>query len=281
MILERRRVSAHVRRGAPAIDGARARVHIPARHDRVVHHVDVPGAAHSLPGPPSKLQPLAETHRANGDGRASRILRGGIMGRRLILFILRSRSPPRRSARHPLRPRRCGASELYGGWSSYAMSDFNDSLASVNQALGSNFQDITSGAAGGFGVRRVAERKHPVASRLRRAARRHEAIPASPSTSAPAVFHSAARTSSRLEGTVRFGIGAGMGFYSIVGKVEGPGASRSTPEAMCSPCTDGRSHGDARTGLLVERDPRLPTRGGVTTSRSMIRARTRRSTSRG
>jgi hypothetical protein len=148
------------------------------------------------------------------------------MGRRLILlFALALAATTLRAT--PAQATPLWGIELYGGWSSYAMSDFNDSLASVNQALGSNFQDITSGAAGGFGVRVWPNEN--ILLRLD-----FDALLADTKDSGvtfdvgPGGVSFGGTYFLTPEGTVRFGIGAGMGFYSIVGKVEGPGATIDT-----------------------------------------------------
>ena len=148
------------------------------------------------------------------------------MGRRLILLFAFALAAATLRAT-PAHATPLWGIELYGGWSSYAMSDFNDSLASVNQTLGSNFQDITSGAAGGFGVR-----VWPSGNLLLRLD--VDAMLADTEDGGvtfdvgPAGVSVGGTYFLTPEGTVRFGVGAGMGFYSIVGKIEGPGATIDT-----------------------------------------------------
>src|SRR5262252_7227785 len=43
--------------------------------------------------------------------------------------------------------------ELFGGWSTYALGDFNDSLQVLNENVGTQFADITSGSGGGLSLR--------------------------------------------------------------------------------------------------------------------------------
>lgn len=117
--------------------------------------------------------------------------------------------------------------EVFGGWNSFAMSDFNDSLASVNQALGTSFPDIKSGASGG-----LALRLWPTEQLLLRAVL--EGILAETDDSGvkfdvgPGAFTVSGTYFFPSETKVRFGLGAGVGSYTVAGKIEGPGGKLDT-----------------------------------------------------
>ncbi|MBI1798164.1 MAG: hypothetical protein HYR73_00585 [Candidatus Eisenbacteria bacterium] len=107
------------------------------------------------------------------------------------------------------------------------MSDFNDSLASANQSLGTNFADIKGGGAGGFGVR-----MWPTEQILLRLD--FEGLLAQ--TEDSGVTFDIGPGAATLSGTyffpsqspVRFGLGAGLGTYSIAGELKGPGGKFNT-----------------------------------------------------
>ena len=117
--------------------------------------------------------------------------------------------------------------ELFGGWSTYAMSDINDQLALTNQQLGTSFDDITSGTAGGLGLRMWPSEN--VLLRLDLEAMLAESEnsgvtfdigPGAAVVSATYYFPSTS--------PMRFGLGAGVGEYSIIGEIKGPGGKLDT-----------------------------------------------------
>ena len=117
--------------------------------------------------------------------------------------------------------------EIFGGWHGFALSDFNDSLASVNQSLGTSFEEIKNGGGGGLGLRFWP--KDDVLLRLDVEAMLAE-------TEDSGVTFDIGPVALLLSGTyffpspapVRFGIGGGVGFYDITGEVKGPGGSFDT-----------------------------------------------------
>src|SRR5947207_2897238 len=110
--------------------------------------------------------------------------------------------------------------ELFGGWGSYALSDFNDSLAVVNQNLGTNFDDIKSGAAGGVGLR-----LWPTEQILLRLDLEGMLAESEDSGVTFDIGPGAGEISGTyflpLQAPVKFGLGLGLGAYSIAGSIEG------------------------------------------------------------
>jgi hypothetical protein len=117
--------------------------------------------------------------------------------------------------------------EVFGGWSAYAMSDFNDSLAATNQFLGTNFKDITSGGAGGIGVRMWPTQQvllrldvGVMLAETQNSGVLFDVGPGGVTLSGTYFF--------QPEGPFRFGLGGGLGTHDIIGTVEGPGGSLET-----------------------------------------------------
>jgi hypothetical protein len=114
--------------------------------------------------------------------------------------------------------------ELSGSYNTYSMSAFNDTLQSLNQSVGTTFPDITSG----FGGPGLALRVWPNPGMLLRFTV-FDALDAT-SDSPPSSFDVGAlaftATSTYYfpsQKPVRFGLGVGIGWYDIVGTLEGPG----------------------------------------------------------
>jgi len=114
--------------------------------------------------------------------------------------------------------------ELAGGYNTYAMSAFNDTLQSSNQSLGTTFPDINDGGGGPF----LALRVWPNESILLRFALDilHATSESPPLTLdvGPVAFTATSTYYFSPERPVRFGLGVGLGWYDIVGWLEGPGA---------------------------------------------------------
>ena len=113
--------------------------------------------------------------------------------------------------------------ELAGGYNTYAMEAFNDTLQSFNQSLGSSFPDIDDGVGGPFIALRVWPNDGML---LRFAIDLLDATSESPPVEfdvGPLAFTATATYFFSPGKPLRFGLGGGLGWYDIVGWIEQPG----------------------------------------------------------
>lgn len=126
----------------------------------------------------------------------------------------------------PARPAVFGI-EIAGGFNTYALGAVNDSLHLFNDSLGTNFPDITGGAGG-----LIALRVWPNDRLLLRFAI-EPMLAESENTQFGTLTYDTGPVATTVTGTWffnppqtwRFGLGAGLGWYSIVGELKGPGGS--------------------------------------------------------
>ena len=110
----------------------------------------------------------------------------------------------------------------FGSFSTYSMKDVNDAIASANQA-GSNFDDVSNGLSGGLGLNMWANPNWQIGANW-------EPLRASTESSVTSEKFNVNSQSFTATGTyfmpsatnARYGFGAGLGYYSIGGKVEDP-----------------------------------------------------------
>src|SRR5215471_775474 len=114
------------------------------------------------------------------------------------------------------------SAEAFGSFSTYSMKDVNDALSAANQA-GSNFDKMSNGLSGGLALRMWANQNWQIAANW-------EPLRASTESSATTEKFNVNAQSFSATGTYflpsattsRYGFGAGLGYYSIGGKVEDP-----------------------------------------------------------
>ena len=143
-----------------------------------------------------------------------------LAGLTLVLIATAGRAAPVQSA--------VWGVEVFGGWNSFAMGAFNDSLESLNQAVGSNFKKIESGVSGGLAVRMWASDQ--LLLRLE-----FEVMAASTDADSGVTFDIGPGIAT-VSGTYffqtgagpRFGVGGGISSYSIMGELKGPGGKFKT-----------------------------------------------------
>ena len=115
--------------------------------------------------------------------------------------------------------------EAFGSFSTYSMKDVNDAIAAANQA-GSNFDDVSNGLSGGLGLRMWANQNwaigaswEPLRASTESATTSEKFNVNSQSFTATGTYFLPSATNSR------YGFGAGLGYYSIGGKLEDPTGS--------------------------------------------------------
>jgi hypothetical protein len=113
--------------------------------------------------------------------------------------------------------------EVFGSFNTFAMGDVNDAIDAENTAFGTNFDDVSSGISGGLGLRMWANQNWMLSARWE---------PLFVETESDAVGATGKQNldanSFQFTGTyffpsknptAKYGIGAGVGMYSIGGEV--------------------------------------------------------------
>ena len=116
--------------------------------------------------------------------------------------------------------------EVFGAFNSYSMSDVNDGLKNFNENAGTNFDDVTSGLTGGINARMWANQNWLFSAGWEPLFLSTESKTDAASTSGKInldgnsfQFTGAYMFPSHSNG--RYGIGAGLGYYSISGEGTG------------------------------------------------------------
>jgi len=115
--------------------------------------------------------------------------------------------------------------EAFGSFSTYSMKDVNDAISAANQA-GSNFNDVSNGLSGGLGLNMWANQNWQIGANWEPLRASTESSSTSEKFNVNAQSFSATGTYFMPSATnARYGFGAGLGYYSIGGKVEDPTGS--------------------------------------------------------
>jgi autotransporter-like protein len=115
--------------------------------------------------------------------------------------------------------------EAFGSFSTYSMKDVNDAISAANQA-GSNFDNVSNGLSGGLGLKMWANQNWAIGANW-------EPLRASTESATTNEKFNVNSQSFMATGTyflpsatnARYGFGAGLGYYSIGGKLEDPTGS--------------------------------------------------------
>lgn len=115
--------------------------------------------------------------------------------------------------------------EGFGSFSTYSMKDVNDALTAANQA-GSNFDKMSNGLSGGLGLKMWANQNWAIGASWEPLRASTESKSTSEKFNVNAQSFSATGTYYLPSATnARYGFGAGLGYYSIGGKLEDPTGS--------------------------------------------------------
>jgi len=122
--------------------------------------------------------------------------------------------------------------EVFGAFNSYSMSDVNDGIDQLNQNDGTNFDDVSSGLTGGINARMWANQNWMFSAGW-------EPLFLETKTDTPAngkinldgnSFQATGGYFFPSHSNGRYGIGAGLGYYSISGEASGVVSGGSTTD---------------------------------------------------